>query len=75
MGIIISGITHASPSITNRLIRNPLTLFSTGLASDFLAYIYRKENIAIGNRTAAKRLNNPFSRVSNQIVEQIWDKS
>jgi len=54
MGIIISGVTHASNSITRALIRHPIALFSTGAVFGYLAHKYRKEILAIGCRTASE---------------------
>lgn len=57
MGIVISGVTHASKSITAALLRHPLALFSTGLASGFLVHKYRKEIVIVGGRTAEESKN------------------
>lgn len=57
MGFIISGVTHASKSLTRALIRHPLTLFSTGMVAGFVAHKYRKEIIAIGTQTARESKN------------------
>jgi len=57
MGIVISGVTHASKSITSALIKHPLALFSGGLAAGYLAHKYRKEIIIVGNRTAKESKN------------------
>lgn len=57
MGIVISGVTHASKSITSVLIRHPITLFSTGVVTGYLTHKYRKEIIAAGSRTAAESKN------------------
>ncbi len=57
MGIVISGVTHASKSISAALLRHPLALFSTGLASGFLVHKYRKEIIIVGGRTAEESKN------------------
>lgn len=57
MGFVISGVTHASKSITTALLRHPLALFSTGLASGFLVHKYRKEIVIVGSRTAEESKN------------------
>jgi hypothetical protein len=57
MGFVISGISHASRSITDALIRNPVALFSTGLVSGYMTYKYRKEIIAVGSKTAEESKN------------------
>ncbi len=57
MGIIISTITHASRSITRALIGYPLTLFSTGIVTGYLAHKYRKEIITVASRTAVESKN------------------
>lgn len=57
MGFIISGVTHASKSITRRLVGHPLALFSTGLLAGYLTHKYRKEIIVLGNKTAVESKN------------------
>ncbi|MDD5113978.1 MAG: hypothetical protein PHC94_08160 [Methylobacter sp.] len=57
MGIIISGITHASKSLTGALIKHPLSFFSMGLVTGYLTHKYRKEIIVVGNRTAEEGKN------------------
>lgn len=57
MGLIISGISHASRSITGALIRHPLTLFSTGVITGYLTHKYRKEIITVASRTAVESKN------------------
>ena len=57
MGIIISGVTRASKSITSALIKHPLALFSGGLAAGYLTHKYRKEIIIVGSRTAKESKN------------------
>ncbi|WAR45634.1 hypothetical protein [Methylomonas rapida] len=57
MGIVISGVTHASKSITSVLIKHPLALFSGGLAAGYLTHKYRKEIIIVGSRTAKESKN------------------
>ncbi|WFP52309.1 hypothetical protein PL263_09845 [Methylomonas sp. EFPC3] len=57
MGIVISGVTHASKSITGALVRHPLALFATGVVSGYLTHKYRKEIILVGSRTAVESKN------------------
>lgn len=57
MGIIISGITHASKSLTSALAKHPLSFFSMGLVTGYLTHKYRKEIIVVGNRTAEEGKN------------------
>lgn len=57
MGIIISGATHASKTITSALIRHPVTLFSTGMVMGYLTHKYRKEILATSRRTAIESKN------------------
>ncbi len=57
MGIVISGVTHASKSITGTLVRHPLALFATGVLSGYLTHKYRREIIVVGSRTAAESRN------------------
>jgi hypothetical protein len=57
MGIVISGLTHASRSITRSLIRHPFALFSGGIFAGYLAHKYRKEIIVLSSRTAAESKN------------------
>lgn len=57
MGIVISGVTHASKSISGALVRHPLALFATGVVSGYLTHKYRKEIIVVGSRTAAESKN------------------
>ncbi|WP_445368601.1 hypothetical protein ACH5Y9_03925 [Methylomonas sp. BW4-1] len=57
MGIVISGLTHASKSITRVLIRHPLALFSGGLLAGYLAHKHRKDIIVLGSRTAVESRN------------------
>jgi len=57
MGLVISGITHTSNSITKALLRHPLGLFSTGLLTGYLTHKYRKQIITLGNRTAVESKN------------------
>ncbi|WKJ89211.1 hypothetical protein QZJ86_14415 [Methylomonas montana] len=57
MGFIISGVTHASKSITRALVSHPLALFSTGLVTGYLTHKYRKEIIVLGNKTAVESKN------------------
>lgn len=57
MGFIISGVTHASKSITRTLVSHPLTLFSTGLVTGYLTHKYRKEIIVLGSKTAVESKN------------------
>lgn len=53
MGLIISGLTHASKNFSYRLVKNPLALAATG----YLTYKYRNEIIVLGNRTAVESKN------------------
>ena len=57
MGIVISGVTHASKSITSALVRHPLALFTGGLAAGYLTHKYRKEILIVGTRTATESKN------------------
>jgi len=57
MGFIISGVTHAGRSITGALLRHPLALFSTGLATGYFAHKYRKEIVIVGSCTAEESKN------------------
>lgn len=57
MGIVISGVTHASKSITGALVRHPLALFATGVVGGYLTHKYRKEIIIVGSRTAEESKN------------------
>lgn len=57
MGMIISGITHASRSITGTLVKHPLALFSGGVVAGYLTHKYRKEIIVLGSRTAEESRN------------------
>ncbi|MGZ4958862.1 MAG: hypothetical protein ACXV7J_06400 [Methylomonas sp.] len=57
MGIIISGITRASRSITGVLIKHPLALFSTGVLTGYLTHKYRKEIVTLASRTAVESKN------------------
>lgn len=57
MGIIISGITHTSKTITRELVKHPLALLTTGLLTGYLTHKYRKDIIVLGNRTAKESKN------------------
>lgn len=57
MGMIISGITHASRGITGVLVKHPLALFSSGLITGYLTHKYRKEIIVLGCKTAEESKN------------------
>ena len=57
MGIIISGVTHASKSISRALVGHPLALFSTGIVAGYLTHKYRREIIIVGSRTAMESKN------------------
>ncbi|MDD2759087.1 MAG: hypothetical protein PHH11_02210 [Methylomonas sp.] len=57
MGFVISGVTHASKTITSTLLRHPLALFSTGFVGGYFTHKYRKEIIAVSSRTAMESKN------------------
>lgn len=57
MGFVISGVTHASRSLTSALVRHPLALFSTGVVTGYLTHKYRKEIIVVGSQTAKESKN------------------
>ncbi|WP_230874714.1 hypothetical protein [Methylomonas sp. LL1] len=57
MGFVISGVSHASRSLTNALVRHPLSLFSLGVVTGYMTHKYRKELIAVGTQTAVESKN------------------
>ncbi|MDT4332523.1 hypothetical protein ACQE3E_18710 [Methylomonas sp. MED-D] len=57
MGIVISGISHASRSIAKAFVRRPLGLFVAGIASGYFAHKYRKELLTVSGRTAVESRN------------------
>lgn len=69
MGIVISGVTHASKSISGALVRHPLALFATGVVGGYLTHKYRKEIIIVGSRTAEESKN---FRCGNARICWIW---
>jgi hypothetical protein len=77
MGIIISGITHASKSLTSALVRHPLSFFSMGLATGYLAQKHRKEIIAIGSRTVVESKNFVLRQKENlgDLIAEIKEES
>jgi len=77
MGLIISGISHASRSITSALIRHPLTLFSTGVLTGYLTYKYRKEIITVASRTAEESKNVVLRQKENlsDLIAEIREES
>ena len=77
MGFVISGISHASRSITGALIKQPLTLFSTGLVTGYLTYKYRKEIIVLGSRTVEESKNFVLRQKENlgDLIAEIKEES
>jgi|GEM_PF-403372 len=77
MGFIISGISHASRSVTSTLIRHPLTLFSTGLLTGYLTHKYRKEIIMVGSRTCEESKNFVLRQKENlgDLIAEIKEES
>lgn len=77
MGLIISGISHASRSITSALIRHPLTLFSTGVLTGYLTHKYRKEIITVASRTAVESKNVVLRQKENlnDLIAEIREES
>jgi hypothetical protein len=77
MGFIISGISHASRSITGTLIRHPLTLFSTGVLTGYLTHKYRKEIIIVGSRTCEESKNFVLRQKENlgDLIAEIKEES
>jgi hypothetical protein len=57
MGIVISGITHTSKTITRTLVKHPLALLTTGLIAGYLTHKYHKDIIVLGSRTATESKN------------------
>ncbi|MCQ8116603.1 hypothetical protein [Methylomonas rosea] len=77
MGIVISGLTHASKSITRALIRHPLALFSGGVLAGYLAHKHRKDIIVLGSRTAEESRNFVLRQRENlgDLIAEIKEES